>query len=408
MTTVEASAPIATADGVAALCERVREAAANRTPLVIRGGNTKAWYGNRSEGESLDVRGHAGIVDYEPSELVLVARAGTPLADVEAHLAAHDQMLAFEPPHFSSLHTATTAMADQPETASAVARALAATARRTTLGGCVAAGLSGPRRATAGAVRDFVLGARVIDGRGRELSFGGRVMKNVAGYDVSRALAGSLGILGIVTEVSMKVLPRPQQSVTVLLDLEQTAALERLNQWAGLPNPIAGSLWESVAGRAKGRLYVRLEGSEAAVQSGIRRIGGLQMDAAEADERWVSIREHTDDFFTSRAADMPLWRLSLPSTAPALDAGRLGFERQLVEWGGALRWIATRTDGETVRRAAATLGGHATLWRGSDDLKAKHGAFAPLLPPVMAIHRRLKAEFDPQGIFNRGRLYADL
>ena len=371
-----------------ALVEQVQRAALAKTPLAIRGGNTKLWYGHRVEGEPLDVRGYAGIVDYEPTELVITARAGTSLAEIEAALAEHDQMLAFEPLLCEGAGSATHAA---------------------TLGGCVATGLSGPRRQAAGAVRDFMLGAKLIDGRGQVLSFGGQVMKNVAGYDVSRALAGSLGTLGVIAEASLKVLPRPPASVTLAFAMDQQKALKKLNEWAGMPIAITASAWRgSAASPRSGTLSVRLEGSEAAVQSAIRRVGGRNIEPGEAIAFWTGVRDQTDAFFEDRPADAPLWRLSLPSTTAPLDPKVLEFADQLIEWGGALRWIATRTDADTVREAAVAAGGHATLYRASDPLKERHGVFQPLAPAIMAIHRRLKAEFDPHGILNRGRMYRDL
>ena len=399
----------ASIDGLDALVEAVRSAAASASPLVIRGGGTKAWYGHRTTGAPLDVRGHTGIVDYEPSELVLVARAGTPLRDVEALLAQHRQMLAFEPPHFAPVQ-GTRPSAGAP----AVERAMAAATRVATLGGCVASGLSGPRRMAAGAVRDFVLGVRLIDGTGGKLAFGGQVMKNVAGYDVSRVLTGSLGTLGVITEVSLKVLPLPAERVTLSFTLDETAALESLNRWAGQPIAITASAWTSAASSGGayqsrgGRLLVRLEGSEAAVQSGIRRIGGLDVEPDEAAACWRDLREQTATFFAARPVDAPLWRIALPPTAPPLDPMALEFADQLIEWGGALRWIASRADPRSVRDAATSQGGHATLWLAADEVKTRHGVFTPLASPTMAIHRRLKAEFDPQGLFNRGRMYPEL
>ena len=369
------------------LVDRVQRASLAKTLVSIRGGNTKLWYGHRVEGDPLDVRGYAGIVDYEPTELVITARAGTPLAEIEAALAEHDQMLAFESPLFS----------------------VAPEKHAATLGGCVATGLSGPRRQAAGAVRDFMLGAKLIDGRGQVLAFGGQVMKNVAGYDVSRALAGSLGTLGVIAEVSLKVLPRPPASTTLTFAMGQEKALKHLNEWAGTPIAITASAWRaSTVSPRSGTLKVRLEGSEAAVQSAIRRIGGLDMDPSEATAFWAAMRDQTDPFFEKRPADAPLWRLSLPSTAAPLDAKALEFADQLIEWGGALRWIATRASADTVREAAEAAGGHATLYRASDLLKERHGVFHPLAPAIMAIHRRLKTEFDPHGIFNRGRMYRDV
>ena len=277
--------------------ERIRDAAARKAPLRLRGGGSKDFYGGALSGEILDTRGHAGVVSYEPTELVVTARCGTPLAELEATLAARGQMLAFEPPHFGAAAT---------------------------LGGCVAAGLSGPRRAAAGAVRDFVLGARLMDGGARELAFGGQVMKNVAGYDIPRLLAGSLGILGVILEVSLKVLPRPVAGRTLRLELAEDQALESLNRWAGLPLPISASAWRS------GTLAVRLSGAPSAVQAAAQRIGGEPLEASQAERFWLGVREHTDAFFAGAA---PLWRLSLPSHAPRLElAGE-----QLIEWGGALR-----------------------------------------------------------------------
>lgn len=391
-----AEVPTRGVDGSDTLVEQVRRAVANRTPLAIRGGGTKAWYGHRGDGEIVDPRPHAGIVDYEPSELVVVARAGTPLVEIEALLDANGQMLAFEPPHF--VPPAISGGND------AVARAAAAVAtrRRATLGGCVASGLSGPRRASVGAVRDFVLGAKVIDGRARHVAFGGRVMKNVAGYDVSRALAGSLGTLGVLTEVALKVLPKPATTLTHGFAMDQATAIARLAEWAGQAVALGASTW------MKGELLVRLEGSEAAVNASIKRIGGFELEADDADERWLAIREQTHAFFTPRTAETPLWRVSLPPTAPPLDAGALGFSDTIVEWNGGVRWIWTAADAALVRDAAARLGGHATLWRASDESKTRHGVFSPLAPAVMDIHRRLKATFDPDGLFNRGRMYQGL
>ena len=398
------------------LIARVREAVATKTPLSIHGGATKTWYGHRVEGVALDVRAHAGIVDYEPSELVIVARAGTSLQDIEALLDEHHQMLAFEPPHFAARSAAPVSrvVAERSDaTIDTIARALAASRRGATLGGCIAAGLSGPRRVSAGAVRDFVLGARVIDGKGQHLSFGGRVMKNVAGYDVSRALAGSLGTLGVITEVSLKVLPRPVHTTTLRFTMTQQAALDKLNAWAGMPVAITASAWrpeagDALDGRHKGTLMVRLEGSESAVLSGIRRIGGLDVEEDEAVAYWTGLREQTDAFFTSHATDVPLWRIALPSVAPTLDSASLAFDNQLIEWGGALRWIATKADAEVIRKTAASLGGHAALWRASDAMKAEVGVFSPISAPLMAIHSRLKTEFDPNRLFNRGRMYPEI
>jgi glycolate oxidase FAD binding subunit len=349
--------------------ERVRVAAAKKKPLLIRAGGTKDFYGNAPHGDPLDPRAYAGIVDYEPTELVVTVRCGTPLAELEAALEKRGQMLAFEPPHFGA---------------------------GATVGGCIAAGLAGPRRAsfgaTYGSVRDFVLGAKLIDGRGQLLSFGGTVMKNVAGYDVARALAGSLGILGLIVEVSLKVLPRPVNEATVRLELDETTALDRVNEWSGLPLPISATAWR------EGELRVRLSGAEAAVHAAQARVGGEVLDDAQAESFWRSVREHAHAYFT---VNTPLWRLSAPSTAELLRLDGA----QFIEWGGALRWLQSSTPGARVRERLATLGGHATLFRGGDR---SIGAFAPLAAPLLAIHKRLKDEFDPAGIFNPGRMYKTL
>ena len=350
---------------VSPFSQKVLEAKASNRPLCIRGGGTKDFYGNEPHGELLDTRGHAGIVDYEPTELVVTARCGTLLVDLERILSGENQHLPFEPPHFGA---------------------------GATLGGCVAAGLSGPRRASAGAVRDFVLGARIIDGAGRELGFGGRVMKNVAGYDISRLLAGSLGTLGLILEVSLKVLPKPPAELTLRLEQPEGKALESLNRWAAQPLPLSASAWHD------GELSLRLSGSEAALQAAAERIGGDRLDAAAAGAFWRDVREQAAPFFAGAA---PLWRLSVPSHAPGIAIPGA----QLIEWGGALRWLKTQAEAATVRAAAARVGGHATLFRARDRTAA---AFTPLPPVLARLHRDLKAAFDPAGILNPGRLYAGL
>jgi len=357
-------------DPVQSFADRVRAAADAGARLRLRGGGTKDFYGGALEGEVLDTRAYAGIVRYDPTELVVTARAGTPLAALEAALAEKQQMLPFEPPHF--------------------ARADAAA----TVGGCVAAGLSGPRRVAAGALRDFVLGASLLDGRGRTLRFGGEVMKNVAGYDVARLLAGSLGTLGVILEVSLKVLPRPVEEQTRRFELSQAEAITRLNAWAGQPHPISAAAWHA------GVLQLRLSGAAAALRAAGPRLGGEPVAADAAAEFWDSVREQSHPFFGGEA---PLWRLALPpNTAPLALAGE-----PLIEWGGALRWLRSDAAPGVLREAAARAGGHATLFRARDRDKAA-GAFAPLGALQMRLHRGLKAAFDPQGIFNRGRMYPEL
>jgi glycolate oxidase FAD binding subunit len=354
-----------THDAADAIAERVRAAAAGRKPLRLRAGGTKDFYGQVVDGEVLDLRAHRGIVDYDATELYVTVRCGTPLAALEATLAERGQMLAFEPPHFGA---------------------------GATLGGVVAAGLSGPRRASAGALRDFVLGVRVLDGRGRDLAFGGQVMKNVAGYDVSRMMAGALGTLGVLLEVTLKVLPVPPAEATLRLELPEAKALEQLNQWGGKPLPISATAWHGA------ELTVRLSGAEAAVKAARARLGGEPLGDDASRAFWQGLREHTDPFFASGDT---LWRLSVPTVAPPL--GLPG--TQLVEWGGGLRWWMTHADAHAVRQAAVAAGGHATLFRGGEK---SVGVFQPLVAPLGRIHERLKAEFDPRRILNRGRMYAAL
>jgi glycolate oxidase FAD binding subunit len=354
-------------EALQSLVDRVRAAADSATRLCLRGGGTKDFYGGALEGEVLDTRAHAGIVRYDPTELVVTARAGTPLAELEAALADKGQMLAFEPPHFAGAGQAAT------------------------VGGCVAAGLSGPRRVAAGALRDFVLGASLLDGRGRVLRFGGEVMKNVAGYDVTRLLAGSLGTLGVILEVSLKVLPRPVEEQTLRLELAQAAAIEQLNAWGGQPLPISATVW------CDGLLQIRLSGAAAAVRAARAHIGGEPLAGEASLAFWASVREQTHPFF---AGDAPLWRLALPSTAAPLALPAAPF----IEWGGALRWLRAASEPRVLREAAARAGGHATLFRA----RARAAdAFAPLSAVNMRLHRGLKAAFDPQGVFNRGRMYPE-
>jgi glycolate oxidase FAD binding subunit len=358
-----------------ALIDQVRAAHDAREPLEIRGGGTKAFYGEAPVGRVLDTRGHAGIVSYQPTELVVTVLSGTPLAELEAALAEKNQCLAFEPPHF---------------------------ARGGTVGGMVAAGLSGPSRASVGSVRDHLLGATLLDGRGELMQFGGEVMKNVAGYDVSRVLAGSLGTLGVLVDVSLKVLPLAPATATVRFGFDEASALAHLNEWGGRPLPLNASAWWD------GTLLVRLRGALAAVQAAIatfRDAGGDVVEPALASPFWQGLRHQTDEFFEKAmvavSRGVPLWRLSVPQTAPAL--GLPG--EQLIEWHGAQRWWCTPAPAVQVRRAAALVGGHATLFRANDK---SAGVFTPLAPPVAAIHRSLKQSFDPAGIFCPGRLYPGL
>ncbi len=377
------------------LIDAVRAAAAQGVTLRLRGAGSKDFWGQSLTGQVLDTRAYRGIVSYEPSELVVTVRAGTPLVELEAALAEQGQCLAFEPPHFGP---------------------------GATVGGMVAAGLSGPARATAGAVRDFILGARFINGLGEHLTFGGQVMKNVAGYDVSRLLAGSWGTLGLITEVSLKVLPLPPAEATLMCaGLAQGAALDLLHCWGGQPLPLNASAWvrDDTAQPVADYLFVRLRGAVAAVQSALqtmhadaRALGAQvqQMDNAEAAQDWQASGEQALQFFTPPSADACLWRLSLPQTAPVLDLAGLDHPSQYIEWQGAQRWLwAPASAAVALRELAQSVGGHATLFRASvahAEVDKAVGVNAPLAPVQQRIQQQLQKQFDPHGVFATGRLYA--
>lgn len=345
-------------DASTALLEQVNQALNERTPLRIQGGNSKAMLGRPVTGEVLDTRGHRGIVSYDPTELVITARAGTPLTDIEAALEVEGQMMPFEPPHLG-IHA--------------------------TLGGMVAAGLSGPRRPWAGSVRDHVLGTRVITGHGKLLRFGGEVMKNVAGYDLSRLMAGSFGCLGLLVEVSLKVLPKPRSSQSLSLPMTVHQAFGELAEWGQQPIPITAACHDGEA------LHLRLEGGAGSVASAADRLGGEALDT----HFWADLREQRLAFFEG---EEPLWRLSLPNNCPSLQLPG----RQLLDWGGAQRWLKSDASATQIRETVSRLGGHATLHRQDS------AGFHPLPDPLLRYHRNLKQQLDPQGIFNPGRLYADV
>ena len=359
------------------LAEQIRSAAAAATPLRIRGGGSKDFYGQQLVGALLDTGALRGVTSYEPSELVVTVRAGTPLAELEQLLQGQSQFLPFEPPHFGAAAT---------------------------VGGMVAAGLSGPARAASGGVRDYVLGLTLMSGQGRLLQFGGQVMKNVAGYDVSRLMAGSMGTLGLITEVSLKVLPRPMAEATLRLEADQADALRRLRAWAARPLPLDASAWMRVDGR--GLLHLRLRGAQAAVHAACQSMGGERVDAAPAHAFWQSLREHSADVFT-RPDDACLWRLSVPDTTGVMP---LAGDDALLEWGGAQRWIhAGAAQAQALRDAAERAGGTATLFRrAADGSAADTPVFHPLAPALPQIHRALKQQFDPAGIFGPGRMFAGL
>jgi glycolate oxidase FAD binding subunit len=402
------------------LRERVITAHRERRPLQLRGAGTKDFYGETLPGEApqgarlpseilpggsiptetcggetlpaetragelLDLRSYRGIVDYEPSELVITARCGTPLSEIESALNDRGQFLAFEPPAFKG---------------------------DPTIGGVIAAGLAGPRRMYAGAARDFVLGVTLLDARGEILRFGGQVMKNVAGFDVSRLLCGSLGILGVLTQVSLKVLPQPRAEETLRFEMPARQAVEAFNRWSGQPLPLSGAAW------CKGVAWVRLSGAASAVRAAHERLGGERVDSTAASQWWNALRHHTHPIFEN----VTVWRLSVPDTTPPLELPG----DPLIDWGGALRWYAIGKDsaGEArdahdratntrtaeprpprAREVAVAVGGTALCWHGQ---AAAGGRFHPLPSTSATLNRRLKAQFDPHGIFNPGRLIAGL
>ena len=366
--------------------ERIKQAGAAGHSLRIQGGNTKHFYGEHTASfDVLDTREYAGVVSYEPSELVVTVRAGTPLVQLEQLLSTQGQCLAYEPPHFGA---------------------------SATVGGMVAAGLAGPSRANVGGVRDHVLGAKMINGLGEELTFGGQVMKNVAGYDVSRALAGSMGTLGLITEVSLKVLPLAPAEATLMCKLSQHDALELLHRWGGQALPLNASAWvhDTISQPAQDLLFVRLRGAVAAVESAcprmiadVQAVGGSasRMDNAQASQDWQAGREQTLPFFHAPSPELCLWRLSLPQTAPVLNLPYATY----IEWHGGLRWLwAPASAAAQLREAAHQAGGHATLFRRAQAGTHNTPVFSELPAVQQRIQRELQKQFDPHGVFNTGRL----
>ncbi len=339
------------------LQEAVRAAFAAGTPLAIRGSGTKRFYTGSAAGTPLDVTGHRGIVSYEPTELVITARAGTPLAEIEATLAGKNQMLGFEPPRFGPAAT---------------------------LGGTIACNLSGPRRPYAGSARDFVLGTKIINGKGEVLKFGGQVMKNVAGFDVSRLMTGSLGTLGVLLEISLKVLPKPAQEITLTFQMGADEAIRRMNTWAGQPLPL------SAAAHSGDTLYIRLSGSAAGVRAARTKLGGELLEKGATF--WEQLREHQQSYFKT---DTPLWRLSVPPAAAPINLPG----QWLLDWGGAQRWLLTDTPAENIHRMAESAGGYATLFRSSQASTTRN---SELPEPARALHKNIKQSLDPAGILNPG------
>jgi len=369
--------------------KQILEAAQSKTPLSIEGGGTKAWYGNPNSFSKLSTKAYSGILDYQPEELVITACAGTPLKEIERVLSEKNQMLAFEPPHFGE---------------------------GATLGGVIAAGLAGPARISVGNLRDFVLGARIMDGKGQDLSFGGKVMKNVAGYDVSRLMPGSLGTLALILEASVKVLPKPAASTSIRCQMTQAAALQSLNESAGQPLPLSASCWIG-KNRADsfGELTIRLAGAEAAVYAAkislCSSLNAKELDAKEAEAFWSNLREQQLPCFTSLAADETLYRLALPAACGSLELNNMS-DDIILEWHGQERWLKGLSDDATfnaLKKIASAHGGHAMRFRQGSNVNPANQRFTQLseqshslaLEPIQA---RLRASFDPSGVFATHRL----
>lgn len=345
------------------LQQQVQNAAGNGSPLKLKGGNSKSFLGRETHGEILDVSGHCGIVEHDPRELVLTARSGTPLKEIEAVLAEAGQMLAFEPPHFGE---------------------------NATLGGTIACGLSGPRRPFCGSARDFVLGCKLINGNGEVLRFGGQVIKNVAGYDVSRLMVGAYGTLGVLLEISLKVLPRPAASYTLIQECTQAEAISKMSRLLSQPVPVDAACYHA------GHCYVRVSGSEQAVKHAHQNLGGEVIEKSEPF--WQALREHHLPFLGSAN---PLYRVTVKPAVPPLEiAGEW-----LLDWSGAQRWLVSDEPVALIRERVAAVGGYVTRFRSGEH---NGEIFQPLAAPLLVVHQRLKASFDPHGIFNPGRIYADL
>lgn len=350
-------------DDTEQLQTQIEEAIANKRPVAICGGSSKAFLGRKVEGAPLSTLKHKGVIKYEPNELILTARSGTPLKEIQQLLAEQGQMLAFEPPSFGA---------------------------NATLGGTIACGLSGPRRPYAGSARDFVLGTKIINGKGEVLHFGGEVMKNVAGYDVSRLMTGAHGTLGLLLEVSLKIMPSPEQETTLVFELSAADAIQRINQLASQPLPISGAC------HIDGKLYLRLSGITVSVNAACKELGGEALDDAETF--WTQLREQQLPEFNT---EKNFWRISVPPTTEPLTLSG----ETIIDWGGGLRWLSSDEPTQSVRNSALKAGGHATLFRNHDGLGE---VFQPLEPGIKLIHKNLKAAFDPHDILNPGRMYLDI
>ena len=372
---------------IEAFREQILNATKSGTPLSIEGGGTKSWYGNPNQYAKLNTRTYSGILEYQPEELVITACAGTPLKEIEAALKEKNQVLAFEPPHFGE---------------------------QATFGGAIAAGLAGPGRISVGNFRDFVLGARILDGKGQDLSFGGKVMKNVAGYDVSRLLPGSMGTLSLLLEASVKVLPKPAATATLRCRITQDKALKILNEWAGQPLPLSASCWIGNAG-GDGELTIRLAGAVAAVKSATplmsAQVNAQLVSPDEAEKFWNQLREQKLPPFTSLGADQTLYRLALPAACGSLNIPGAGND-VVLEWHGQQRWVKAPGDQATfdsIKKLASSHGGHATRFKQGANINPAFERFTLLSEQahskaLEAVQVRLRSAFDPAGVFATKRL----
>lgn len=356
------------------LREQVADAFEKKTPLCIKAGNSKAFYGNNVDGQVIDTTQHQGITEYQPSELVVTVRSGTLLSELEAELKANKQMLAFEPPQ----HTATT-----------------------TIGGTVACGLSGPRRMACGSARDFVLGCNIINGKAEQLRFGGQVMKNVAGYDASRLMVGAQGTLGLLLDMSLKVLPMSESETTLQLKIDLSTAVKHIQQWLKQGIPISASC------HTNNTLNLRLSSTHSAVTASVNNIKNLFECEEVSNDFWLSIKNQSHDFFStnSLSTNQQLWRCSHQTNTPFYSDTKNGLdENQLVEWHGALRWVKSSED---LYSSAASHNGHACLYPINHNI-TQTDIFQPLAKPLMKVQQRMKQAFDPENILNAGRLYTDI
>lgn len=348
-------------DFIQALSASIQQASTSQQALSIQGGGSKSFYGNDISAQALDVSSNIGIVDYEPSELFITANNGTLLSDIETLLNTNNQQLSFEPPQFGD---------------------------HATLGGTVACGLSGPRRPYAGSLRDCILGAHIVNGKGEHLEFGGQVMKNVAGYDASRLMCGALGTLGVITQISLRVAPKPQTELTLALDTNQAHALEIMNGWTQTQLPVSATYYYNDT------LYVRIEGLETTIKKAHKEIGGEAL--SDSHLFWSELKNHQADFFQT---DLPLWRIIVPNNTPPLSINN----ESCMEWNGGLRWIKSDDNPQHIIKQCQAVNGHTTLFKAKSK---PDDCIANIHPNLKKLHMNLKSAFDPQRILNPGRMYS--